>query len=602
MSYIDISIIVFYLFTVLLVGIYFQKKASEGINSFFLANKKLPWWALGASGMASNLDISGTMINISLIYVLGIMGFFVEFRGGIVLILSFLMIFMGKWNKRANVMTLAEWMELRFGNNFEGKLARVITASAIILTSIAIVTYFAIGTGKFIAEILQLPNWFGIQSYIWASSIIILISMIYSVSSGLYGVVWTDVLQGFIILLLIIFVCYNVFNEYNLPNQIAISIPTSNGNFNYITTKSEWLSIIPSWNKYFPENSTYSIYNLLGVSILFYLLKTIIEGSGGTGGYMIQRYFAAKNEKEVGKLSLFWIFTLSFRWPFVVSIAVMGIVYNSVNINLIDDPEKTFPIVLNNLFPVGLKGLALAGVLAAGMSTFDSIVNSAASYWVKDIYQNFINKNATEKMLVFQSRLISVVIVILGLFISFNVSSINEIWSWLTMGLGSGLIIPLIVRWYWWRLNGYGYSAGVFCGMAAAIIQKLYAPALPEYLSFIIITLSSLSGLIFITFMTNPVDENIIYEFYKRTKPFGFWKPLYIYFDTKALNEIHSEHKRDIVSTFFAVAWQLSLAISMMVVVVKLWNVFFYSIIVFIISSIGLYFKWYKYLSNDNTN
>ncbi|NET53033.1 MAG: sodium:solute symporter, partial [Merismopedia sp. SIO2A8] len=105
----DYFIVVIYLISIVILGIVLQRKASEGIESYFLGNRNLPWWVLGASGMASNTDIAGTMLITALIYALGTKGFFIEIRGGIVLVMAFFMIFMGKWNRRAKVMTLSEW-------------------------------------------------------------------------------------------------------------------------------------------------------------------------------------------------------------------------------------------------------------------------------------------------------------------------------------------------------------------------------------------------------------------------------------------------------------------------------------------------------------
>ena len=112
MHTLDYIIIAIYLIAIVLIGLILQKKASKGIDSYFLGNRDLPWWVLGASGMASNTDIAGTMINTALLYALGTLGLFIEIRGGVVLVLAFLMIFMGKWQRRSQAMTMAEWMHL----------------------------------------------------------------------------------------------------------------------------------------------------------------------------------------------------------------------------------------------------------------------------------------------------------------------------------------------------------------------------------------------------------------------------------------------------------------------------------------------------------
>ncbi|MDY6897160.1 MAG: sodium:solute symporter, partial [Cyanobacteriota bacterium] len=120
---VDYLIIAVYLISIVIFGIYLERKASAGIDSYFLGNRNMPWWVLGASGMASNTDLAGTMIISALIYAVGAKGFFIEIRGGVVLIMAILMIFMGKWNRRAQVMTLAEWMRFRFGQGREGNTA-----------------------------------------------------------------------------------------------------------------------------------------------------------------------------------------------------------------------------------------------------------------------------------------------------------------------------------------------------------------------------------------------------------------------------------------------------------------------------------------------
>ena len=600
MSILDYSIVFAYLISMIGIGVYFQKKASSNINSYFLAENKLPWWVLGASGMASNLDISGTMINVAFIYALGASGFFIEIRGGVVLIMAFLMIFMGKWNRRSKVMTMAEWMELRFGSTFEGKIARLLSAIATLLSTVAIVTYFAIGAGKFIGEFLGIPSFWGFPSEFWAATLMIFLAMIYTVSSGLYGVVWTDVFQGFLIFLTVIIICFIAVTKFKLPEVFNISIPLMNGGFQELTTtKDAWTSIIPKWNLDLPENSAYSIYNLFGIAILFYLIKTSIEGYAGTGGYMIQRFFASRSDRDAGLLSLFWTTLLAFRWPFVAAIAIMGIAYGADSGQVIEDPEKVLPIVINQLVPIGIKGLLVAGLMAAAMSTFDSVVNAGASYWVRDIYQTFIKKDATEKQLVFQSRLSSIVIVVIGLFLTLNITSINDIWGWLTMGIGAGLIIPLLIRWYWWRMNGYGFAIGTGAGMIAAIIQRLTAPNIEEYWSFVIISGLSLVGTLLGTFLTPATDEKTLIQFYKQTKPFGFWKPIREKIEIADYNEIRKENKRDIIATLFAVPWQLVLFLTIMFLVIQRFDVLGYLILLLIILSFGLYHFWFKHLGKE---
>ncbi|MDA3872196.1 MAG: sodium:solute symporter [Candidatus Marinimicrobia bacterium] len=595
MTGIDYSIVFVYLGVMIFIGFYMQKKAKAGIDSYFLGDRSMPWWALGSSGMSSNLDISGTMIIVAFVYAIGAKGLYIEIRGGVTLIMAFLMIFMGKWNRRSGVMTLAEWMKFRFGTDKEGKTARLITAIISIILTIAMITYFAIGGGKFLGNFLGIPNFLGLPSQFWAAAILITLSMIYTVAAGLYGVIWTDVFQGIFIFLAIAYIVVKALG-IDLPEEFTVSMPMKNGGFaTFPTTWSEWTNIIPKWKMNIDPNSSYSMYNLFGIAIMFYLFKTTIEGSGGTGNYMIQRYYAAKTDKEAGLLSLFWIFLLSFRWPFIAALAVIGISLGSQ----ITDPEMVLPVVVGTL-PIGIKGFLIAGLMAAAMSTFDSTVNAGAAYWVKDIYQQHINKNANHKQLMRQSHWSSIIIVVIGLILTLFIRNINEIWGWITMSIGAGLIIPQLIRWYWWRLNGYGYAIGMTAGATSAIIWKLTVPAtVEEYYAFMFAAGISLIATIIGTKFTKPTDDKVLQNFYNVTRPFGFWKKFKNKLPEKSRNAIDKENRRDIIATFMAVPWQIILFLFMMNLVFKVWNQLLVLGILLVALSIGLYFKWFRHLSTE---
>jgi len=730
MGTIDYTIVIVYLTAIVTLGVMLQKRASAGIDSYFLGNRGMPWWALGASGMASNLDVAGTMINTAWIFALGAAGMFIEIRGGVTLIMAFLMIFMGKWNRRARVMTMAEWMRFRFGKEREGNVARLMAAISIIIVIIAMVTYFAVGSGKFISTFLGLPDigrvteslsesevneiegsfaqmdvtrqsvvaeieamdlhlpeqrnmeqawmdlvkkWdrlkenrqrvtslsqfqneiieFGTSAKSLRSSIsihyqrsadqgllalrhivdglmdqkdklseaygeaaefqiifkaqflaaifMIVLAMIYTVASGLYGVVWTDVFQGLLIFGTIAFICITAFTQFNIPEIFSVSIPMRDGTFQSIqTTREAWTSVLPNWKLAFPADSTYSIYNLFGIAILFYLIKVTIEGSGGTSGYMIQRYFAAKSDRDCGLLSLFWTFLLSFRWPFIAAIAIMGVSYGASH-GVISDPEMVLPVVVNELIPVGIKGLLVAGLIAAAMSTFDSTVNAGASYWVKDIYQAYINPRANEKKLMRHSRWASIFIVLMGLLFSLAITNINEIWGWITMSIGAGMIIPTLVRWYWWRMNGWGFAIGTAVGMVAAVVQRLVFPDVPEYVSFSFASGLSFVGMLVGTLATKPTNEDILVEFYKRTRPFGFWGPIRKKIPAQIMENVNKENRRDKISILMAVPWQVVLFLMWITIIMKRWDLFGYLISLLIVLSIGLYFFWFRHLSTE---
>lgn len=313
---------------------------------------------------------------------------------------------------------------------------------------------------------------------------------------------------------------------------------------------------------------------------------------------MIQRYFAAKNDREAGLLSLFWVFLLSFRWMFIAAIALLAVAYGQAH-QTISDPKMVIPVVINESFHVGMKGLLITGLMAAAMSTFAPTVNAGAAYWVKDIYQAFINPKASEKTLLFQSRLSSVLIVVLGLAFSVVIKNINDIWGWITMSIGAGMIVPLLVRWYWWRLNGYGFSIGMGAGMLAAVIQRVFFPLVPEYVAFSFATMTSFIAMIVGTLLTTPTNDAVLYEFYKTTRPFGWWSKIRARIPHHIMKQVNKENRRDLFSVFIAVPWQLALFMIWMLLIMRRWDQFIYLLITLIVLSVILYFSWFRHLSTE---
>jgi hypothetical protein len=167
------------------------------------------------------------------------------------------------------------------------------------------------------------------------------------------------------------------------------------------------------------------------------------------------------------------------------------------------------------------------------------------------------------------------------------------------MGISAGLFVPQILRWYWSRFNGYGYAIGTFTGIVVAVLLRLVGGQIPEYYFFIIASGSSLLGCIIGTYLTPPTEQAVLENFYKTTRPFGLWKSVKNVFSPEILRQIKKENQRDIVSTVIAMVWQLSLFLSAMMVVLGQWDKFAVLITVFGISSVVLYFNWYRHLSEE---
>lgn len=587
---IDTIIILGFLVLVTAVGFVMSNMASEGIEDYFLGNNKIPWWILGISTATSNFDMSGTMIIVAMIYDLGYRGFLVEMRGGVGLALAFLMIFLGKWLRRSRVMTSAQFMKVRFGTDKAGKTAHLLSAVSQSVLALGMIVYFCVGGGKFLEFFLPWDQ----STCTW---IMVIVGLGYTLMSGLYGVVFTDVIQMIILGFTAIYLAVKGFQV-----EATQYVPES------------WLGLDLSVPDDMKEVmiSQDAAFELFGICVLFYFLKSAVEGMGGIGGYTDQRFFAAKNEREAGLLTLESIVISILRWAMVAGLVALGLhmvhsgdpqyeaAMNAINAN----SEDVLPVVIGTILPAGLKGIVIAGLIAAAMSTFDSTLNAGASYIVVDIYQPYINKEASPEQLMWVSRLATIGLAVAGTLIAAVIPTINAIWQFLTMALMAGFAMPNFLRWYWPRLNGYGFAWGTGAGMVTAIIINTAYASMPMYQSFPLILSLSFIGCVFGSMTTKPVSDDVLIDFWMRVNPGGLWKK----YGAKALERglvtreqrayRAVERMNDMVATCLAVPFQIVVLIAAMSFIFQDWAKFWGMFAAAIFTGTGLYFFWFKNLKS----
>jgi hypothetical protein len=220
---------------------------------------------------------------------------------------------------------------------------------------------------------------------------------------------------------------------------------------------------------------------------------------------------------------------------------------------------------------------------------------------VKDIYQTFINPKASDKTLIWHSRISTVAIVLLGLAFSLDSVNINDIWGWITMAFGTGLFVPLLLRWYWWRYNGYGFALGTLFGMLSAILIRVLKIELSEAMSFVVPSVVSLVGCVAGSLLTAPTSRDTLLNFVRVTRPFGFWSPILGQLSQKDQDAIRGECRRDLAAIVFAVPWQLVLFLLGMVFVLRQWSTFAALLAAFVVLSAGVYWFWFRHLRTDET-
>ena len=565
-----------YFVIILAISFIISARARKSVEGFFLGGKKLPWYLLGISGMASFVDISGTAFQVAFFFLLGAKGFWVGFQGNACLMLAFLMIFMGKWLNRSGAMTNAELILLRFGKGKSGQLARIVTVVSILVIVLAFLGYFFVGSTKVLPDYIP----FFSNPKVTALFFFVIVGLI-TVLSGFQGVVFTDLLQSLLILGLIIYVGVRAWNTIT-PEYISQF------------ASLEWTKFIPGdgiWTQNLPD--AYASMNPLGILLIFWICANLLQGFAlPFDAWTSQRYYAARNERESSLIACQWIALYSLRFILMGGLGILAIGISSQII----DPEMALSKVILNLIPVGLKGVLIAAIIAAALSTTNSFVNSSASYFVNDIYHPFINPDASQKQLVKVSAITTAALLVIGVIIGWFFESISSIWGWITMGLLTGTLPPNILKWFWSRLNGIGYVSGVAGGILAALIVQLFFASQPVYIVFIIVFAISSAATLIGNMFGSPTPEEDLKEFYTRIRPFGFWKPIKKLVNKEIVTVAEKENRRDLLLLLPALLWQVGLYYMWTSLIFRQYLDCTICFIIVIITSVILYKYWYKNL------
>ena len=587
LSAIDQIIVVIYLAGIMSIGFAMKRKAAKGMSSYFLGGRQLPWWALAMSGSSSYFDITGTMWIVSTFIALGLKGMWVHMLWGFP-ITAFYLAYMGKWIRRSDAMTGAEWMKTRFGSGKAGDIARLSYTLFAILTISALLGYSAIGMGKFGSIFLPF-------SPIVCAILILGVTGLYVILGGFHGIVRVEIVQTIVLSLGAIVFAIIGYMHFD-PARFGSKIP------------SGWGDIMPSWQ---PESfqglvSGGTDYSLFGALVAVWVAKGLLLClSGPEQLYDFQRFLAAKDERDASKLGALWGAIHTVRWCFAMAIAVMaimGIGSIALDEKLRADPETALPLIIGSMLPVGLVGFMLAALLSGFLATFSSTVNGGAAYLVKDVYQRYINPDADNQKLVRVSYLSSTLLIVVGLIISVFGTSINTAFLWIFGTLAAGILPPNVLRWYWWRLNGQGYAAGVFGGMALSLGQVffdqfVFAEPLPLYIGFPVIALASTVITIIASLLTEPTDIVTLKNFYRKVQPAGSWAPAKaaVLADTPDFRK-QSPFALDLFNTVVSMIGITALYVSMLYLVLHRHAVAFSLMGTTLVAVIILYFTWYKTL------
>ena len=608
LHFVDIAIIVAYLVTSVLVGYWVSHRAARDIKAYFLGGNVMPWYVLGISNASGMFDISGTMLLVYWMFVYGLKSVWIPWLWP-TFNQIFLMVYLSTWLRRSNVMTGAEWIKTRFGTGRGAQLSHIIVVIYAFVSIIGFFSYGFKGIGKFAATFLPWhlsPNQYAL--------VLIAITAIYVIKGGMFSVVITEVIQ-FCILSIASFAVGIIAMMKVAPGAMRHFVPPGWDNpFFGWHLNLDWSQLIPSATTKITQDG----YELFGFFVMMLLFKgVLISAAGPAPNYDMQRVLSARTPREASMMSGWVNVVLTFpRYFLITGLTVLALVFFSDSIRSMGtnmDFELILPYALGRFVPAGLLGFLIAGLLAAFMSNFAATVNAAPPYFVNDIYKRFINPDAPPRTYVRLSYVSSLAVVVIGVLIGWYVASVNDIVLWIVSGLWGSYTASNVLKWYWWRFNGHGYFWGMVSGISASLLMPRLLPMffntagflvahpvnLDVSLVFPIVLVISVIGCLAGTLLTPPEDDQILKDFYRRVRPWGFWTPI--------LQKVQAEDPtfqpnrdfwRDMFNILVGICWQVSLVVLPMYIVTWHLRRAAATFAVICLTSLILKFTWYDHIKD----
>jgi SSS family solute:Na+ symporter len=575
---VDLAIIAGYLILNAFVGFYVRKRATKQTDSYFLADRNVPWWMLGLSGCSSYIDIGGTMALVGAMFYLGLKSVWMTHIFWGWLIICFYMAFQAKYIRRSGVMTFAEWNKTRFGETRDAEYARIAAATFLLVLMVFNLMFMAVGTGKFAEEFLPFNRW---QSALLVFGVV----GVYVTLGGFVGVILTDVFQTILIAVGAVILTVLVFTQGSGTAFLAAKDPG-------------WYSLAPVWTlwpAYLKDTPvSYQHYYAFGPMLLAGTSWLIFRVLAGPNVWDFQFFLTTRSPRDASLAAGTWTVGYTLRWIIACAFLILGIYYLGSEAGF--DAEKIMPLVLEKL-PVGMQGMFMAILLAALMSTLSAMVNVTSSVVTNDFLGRYFAKNQSQRNLVRFGQLASVGAITLGFVFSLSFKDIVSAWETMIFVVVTMILVPATFRWHWWRFSARAFVWGMVCSALIIVAQKIFAPEWSIVKTLAFDTLASFMITLVIGFLAKPTDIETLVKFYSRVRPFGFWKPVRLEAEQRGLVPVNDPMLRiDILNGMLTIFFQVSLALIPFYLFLREWK--FMSVWFGVALSLGivLYFTWYKNL------
>ncbi|MGD8320240.1 MAG: Na+:solute symporter [Gemmatimonadota bacterium] len=502
MTGLDWAIIALYFVFAAAVGLAMSGRAGRSMSDYFVGGRSLPWWLAGTSMVATTFAADTPLAVTEMVAKHGVAGNWLWWNMVMSGILT--VFFYARLWRRAGVITDVEFTELRYGGGAAALLRGFRAAYLAVPINLIIMGWVNLAMMEIVSTALHI-------SEVTALLICFLLAALYSMMAGLWGVVVTDFFQfGLAVggaVVLAIFAVHAVGGITGMESSLEGV---------YGSTEAA-LAMLPRESASWMPAITMGVY--LGVN---WWASWYPGAEPGGGGYIAQRIFSARSERE-GVLATLWFNIAHYAvrpWPWILVALASTILYPGL-----DNPRQGYVMAVMDLLPAGLTGMVLAGFAAAYMSTISTQLNWGASYLVNDLYARFLNPQADDRTLVRVSRWATFLLMIASLVVTYFLTSIEGAWRFL-LALGAGTGLVLILRWYWWRINAWSEISAMIASLVTSVVLWFGVGLNPDdpvqwaYIMLATVGTSTVVWLV-VTFLTRPEEDQILRAFYLKVRPGG---------------------------------------------------------------------------------
>lgn len=568
LSLIDILIILAYLAATVVIGLALKKQAERSKKDYLLGGNRLPWYLLGLSNASGMFDISGTMWLVTLLFVYGLKSVWIPWLWP-VFNQIFLMVFLSVWLRRSRVTTGAEWINTRFGFREGARLSHGIVVVFAIIMGLGYLAYGFIGIGKFVEIFVP---WEFVSAYVpfdvpleyvphFYGIIFTCFAVFYSLLGGMMSIVWADVVQYSLMAISSILVGVIAMNAV-AANAMLVPDGWLTPFFG-MRLGLDWSALIPEVSRKI-QSDGFSLFSIFFMMMIF--KGVLVSLAGPAPNYDMQKILSARSPREAALMSgSVSLILMPIRYFMIAGFGVLGLLFYD-RLDLIVggaiDFEQILPSAISEFVPAGFLGLLLAGLLAAFMSTFAGTLNATQAYIVNDIYLKFIKPEASDKQLKYINYAAGLIMVAISIILGFYAKDVNDMLQWIVSGLYGSYVAANVLKWYWWRFNGHGFFWGMVGGLVPALSFRFIFEGVLDLYTFPLMLLVSVIGCIIGTYSAPPVKEEVLKEFYRNVRPWGFWKPIH---DKVAAEDPgfqrNTNFRRDMFNVAIGTVWQTALVI-----------------------------------------